>query len=355
MGLAGFIGCDGSRRDDGPIGQLGPTGSGGSGGGFTGIVGPGSSGSGNAGGGANVIADPDAPCDSAIDIGTSDPLDGARAVGLCKQAADMTDWGVVDARWSLADGSDPPSSLAFDLGHGVLPQMGFNIDPKEGSALLVLSSGTAREPGDPDFQSPQGYAKNYTSNHPLGFPKESPACPGVITGEAFDDVALEVTLRSPEGAESLAYDFNFLTFEWPDFVCSTYNDFFVGLLTPYPAGQMDGNISFDTDGNPVSVNNVLVRVCGCQFGAPCPAPPANPLLFYDCDLGDDELAGTGFETRAGTGWLVTKAPVTAGETIQLRWAVYDSGDAVLDSTVVLDNFRWLGDPTVDPETVPVPK
>ena len=85
------------------------------------------------------------------------------------------------------------------------------------------------------------------------------------------------------------------------------------------------------------------------------APPFTPLQFFDCDLGDVELTGTGFETRAGTGWLVTKAPVTAGETIQLRWAIYDSGDPVLDSTVVIDNFRWLGESTADPETVPVPK
>jgi hypothetical protein len=261
----------------------------------------------------------------------------------------------VSAHWTLADGSDPPTTPSFELGYGVLDRFGAVIDPKEGARLLALSSGTARAPSDPDYASPAGFEKGHVSNHPFGFPKESPACPGNVTGATHDDVALELVLRSPAGAEALAYDFNFITYEWPDWVCSPFNDFFVALLTPFSNGQADGNISFDGDGNPVSVNNVLVRVCDCLGGPPCGAPSANPLSFYDCDLGDDELLDTGFETHAGTGWLVTKAPVTAGELIELRWAIYDSGDAVLDSTVIIDAFRWLGDSPDNPETVPLPK
>ena len=176
-----------------------------------------------------------------------------------------------------------------------------------------------------------------------------------MTGQTHDDVALEITLRAPEGTEAFGYDFNFLTYEWPDYVCSPYNDFFVALLEPVPDGQMDGNISFDTEDNPISVNNVLVRVCDCIVGPPCLAPPSSPIVSFDCDEGDDDLTNTGFEDHAGTGWLVTKAPVTAGETIKLRWAIYDSGDGVLDSTVVVDNFRWLGEAPDNPQTQPVPQ
>jgi hypothetical protein len=33
--------------------------------------------------------------------------------------------------------------------------------------------------------------------------------------------------------------------------------------------------------------------------------------------------------------------------VTLRFAIYDSGDGVLDSSVVIDNFRWLSSaPTV---------
>ena len=59
-------------------------------------------------------------------------------------------------------------------------------------------------------------------------------------------------------------------------MCSQYNDFFVSLLNPIPTGQMDGNISFDKQGNPVSVNNAFVEVCGCDGGPPCNADSIFP-------------------------------------------------------------------------------
>lgn len=308
-----------------------------------------SSGSGN---GENVVSDPDAPCDAGIDYDTDDPIDAAAALGICKRAADEDDWGLVSARWAMADGSDPVSDGSFALGHGVLDGFGQAADPQEGERFLALSSGTARQPGHPDYEPVDGFDKGYVSPSPAGYPKESPACPGVTTGETHDDVALEVVVRGPEGAESLAYDFNFFTFEWPDYVCSTFNDFFLAFLEPVAEGQTDPNISFDSLGNVVSVNNALVRVCDCVNGPPCEAPPEVGLISYDCDEGPAELSLTGFEGRAATSWLVTKAPIIPGETVKLRFMVYDSGDGVLDSTVILDNFRWLGEAPSGPVTDP---
>jgi hypothetical protein len=257
----------------------------------------------------------------------------------------------VSARWAAADGSDAPDDLDWSLGHGVLDRLGA-ITPREGERVLALSSGTARAPNDPGFASPAGFDKGYQSAPPDGFPKEAPACPGVLTGATHDDVALEVTVRAPPGALALAFSFDFFTYEWPDYVCSPFNDYFVALLSPPPAGQPDGNISFDAAGNSVSVNNALVRVCDCLLGPPCSAPPAMPLIEYDCPEGADELDGSGFETRAATSWLVTEAPVSDPELV-LRFAVWDSGDGILDSTVVIDAFRWLGDaPDDDPMTQP---
>ena len=43
------------------------------------------------------------------------------------------------------------------------------------------------------------------------------------------------------------------------------------------------------------------------------------------------------------------------EEIELLWAVYDSGDGVLDSTAIIDNFRWIAKPGVPVSTNPVPK
>ena len=168
----------------------------------------------------------------------------------------------------------------------------------------------------------------------------------------IDDIALEITMIAPDNAKSFAFDFDFFTFEWPDYVCSPFNDFFAAILSPAPENVPDGNISFDSVGHPVNVNNVLVRVCECETGPPCVAPPGEPLKEFACELGSAELDKTGFEGHAATSWLTTKAPVVGGDSITLRWGIYDAGDHVLDSTVVIDNFRWLSTPEDGPSTTP---
>ena len=53
----------------------------------------------------------------------------------------------------------------------------------------------------------------------------------------------------------------------------------------------------------------------------------------------------------GTGYLTSTGNVVPGETIELRFAVWDSGDGRGDSVVIFDNFMWS--PTaVAPSTVP---
>jgi len=169
---------------------------------------------------------------------------------------------------------------------------------------------------------------------------------------AQDDAGLELTVRAPPGAEGFSFDFAFYTYEWPVYICSTYNDLFVSLLTPIPAGQGDGNISFDSDKNLISVNSAFLGACGCgastcwdggkEFPCPCVAGGKE----YACELGTSSLLGTGFDAAASTGWLMTTAPVAPGQEITVRWAVYDSGDGVLDSTTLIDNWQWIGEPGV---------
>ncbi|NVL73445.1 hypothetical protein HWN77_28220, partial [Escherichia coli] len=72
-----------------------------------------------------------------------------------------------------------------------------------------------------------------------------------------------------------------------------------------------------------------------------------------CPGGTAELRGTGFgedgtwcevgggskvSTSGGaTGWLTSKAPVQAGEEFTIEFMIWDTGDGVLDSSVLLDN------------------
>lgn len=288
-------------------------------------------------------------CDEGLALDSSSPGDAARAIGLCQTTTeDGDEWGVIDARYTRPDGTGAPSDGAQ---HGLASSFG-ETTPREGSAMLVLSSGVARAPDqagwtsgcdffqDPDLDLPAPF--------PEGFPVESPSCPGVVTGPAYDAVALEVRIRVPTNARSFSFVSNFYTYEYPEFICSEFNDYFVALLQPRPSGLENDNIVFDDMGNVISVNNSLLDVCtGGSFGG----------KTFTCPEGTELLRGTGFGAeealcaddpdapypghgRAATGWLETTAPVTPGSVITLRFGIWDSGDSDLDSSVILDSFEW---------------
>jgi len=297
-----------------------------------------------------TIDDEPTDCDVGIDIADPSAMAGARAMGLCRvtdpdaQGPDRT-WGVLAARYVKVDGTPGMN----DMSHGVLPNFGV-ANPQHGASMLALSSGTARAPGQPGYQSSQGAQMGTASDPPPGYPKESPACPGVVTGGVHDPAALEVDIRVPTNANSFSFNLNFYTFEFPQYICSEFNDFYVTLMMPHPPSLPDDNISFDQDGNPISVNNSLLQVCSSQTAGG---------KFFPCPLGPGLLQNTGFTgpiigEHAATGWLQTRAPVEPGSEITLRFAIWDSGDMVLDSLVLLDNFQWSVEPAAGSVTEPVP-
>ncbi len=293
------------------------------------------------------IDDDGASCDASLAIASADAMDAARALGLCKSAdakatGKSKTWGVLSARYVLPDGNALPDAM----GHGLLKALGGN-KPQEGGVMLALSSGTARAPGDSGYKDVGGDNKGYTSGTPAGYPKESPACPGISTGEAHDGAALELTIRVPTNAKSFTFQENFFTYEFPDYICSEYNDFYVAMLTPQTPHLPDANIAFDQDGNPVSVNNSLLQACVSQT-------PLGTNKHFPCPLGPSSLKGTGFDNSAATGWLQTTAPVKAGGTITLLLAIWDSGDGRLDSTVLIDKFAWSANEASGATTTPAP-
>ena len=243
----------------------------------------------------------------------------------------------------------------FHLGHGILTRFDSVVVPQEGGALLAISSGTARNPDHPDYFTVEGYPKGYQTGPAPGFPVESPSCPNtVFTGDAYDSIALRLQIKTPTNAKSLSFNIDFYTTEYPIFICSTYNDFVTAILSPTPVGLQNGNISFDSLGNPLSVNAGFLEVCACQTGS----PPCNVNgKQFSCALGTDQLQGTGFEAGAATGWLQTAAPIAEpGEAITLDLGVWDAGDGFLDTTGLVDNFRFHAEetPTVT-EPVEQPK
>lgn len=337
-------GCS-AGSDSGATGT--DSGSGGSTGtGFTTGTG-GSTGSGPVCTAANCIGStPQGMCDGSLAIDSSDAMDGARAIGLCQVATDGT-WGVVNAEWVRSDGQ--PLTGESAIGKGILDGFGMNVAPREGSQLLALSSGAARDETDAGYESVSGYWKDCGLSDPFcfngpptphgtpaGYPKTSASC-SVQAGEAYDSAGLRLTIRTPADAKSFSFALKFYTYEFPDYVCDIYNDFFVSMMTPTPAGLPDGNISFDSMGNTISVNAGFLDVCNAQT--------ASNGQAFACSAGYSEMVGTGFDEQdpgsGATTWLQTTAPIDApGEEITLHFTIWDSGDGVLDSTILIDEFKF---------------
>jgi hypothetical protein len=147
--------------------------------------------------------------------------------------------------------------------------------------------------------------------------------------EAGDHATLEVDLQVPAFANSFTFDFYFLSREFPFWVGSAFNDHFEVWLT---SQAFTGQICFDSAGNVVTVNNGF-------FIVDSTAPP------YVLD-------DTGFDRNGATGWVTTQAPVVPGEIITLSFEVFDLGDGILDSGVLLDRFRWSVEDPDDPESNP---
>jgi len=148
-------------------------------------------------------------------------------------------------------------------------------------------------------------------------------------GSAQDYSELRATLLVPEHAKSIKFDFAFFTSEYPEYVGSSFNDMFIGWLD---SEDWTGNISFDNAGRPISVS-------------------ASFLDYRDDDHNLSELASTCMTGHGASSWLTSTAPVRSGEEVTIVFAIFDMGDALYDSFVLLDNFRWGCDACGGPTTL----
>jgi hypothetical protein len=251
------------------------------------------------------------------------------------------------------DGSETVQSA----GYGILTHFGDRVMPREGTSLLALSSGSARNLDDEFWRSPFGDTTGPTSGPAPGFPRWPPACADVpplatpLDPTAYDPIALDLELRAPDNARSFSFDFDFYTSDFPIRTCLDSNDVFAVLVTPAPPGSLDGNVAFDAAGNHVGVNSALMRVC---------KPQATAQGAVACPLGPSELDGTAYADpveagpHAATGWMTTRVPVPVdrGSTIHVLFAIWDSADFDHDSLVLLDRFRWSDAAVAAPMTAP---
>jgi hypothetical protein len=289
----------------------------------------------------------------------------AQALGLCQAASGPSDskWGVISATYTNThSGTSTPN----DLQHGILPKFGNVIVPREGMRLGVLSSGSARETDSdmgPEFKGLKNGMQGGlppAGATPAGYPKPAAGCPQTMN-ITFDLIDVKLTIKAPANAKGFKFDFDFWSGEWPEYVCTDYNDAFIAFLSAkgFNNGTAD-NMSFDMNSNPVSVNNGFFDRCTPNTQTGC---AGTRLKTASCPGGVAELAGTGFEapgmycntnsTGGGaTGWLSSQAPIMPGETFTIEFMIWDTGDESYDSSVLVDNFQWIAGDTMTGTTRP---
>jgi hypothetical protein len=308
-------------------------------------------------------------CDLGLPSDTANAYHYASALDLCQTTAENPPspaertWGVIDATLSQADGSGSPQPVQRSL----RPGFGALIDPERGDRLVVLSSGHA---ADVDDVSPP-YAP-FEGGMDLGTQSDAPADWLAANGGEFpnpagclppwstlanDSAMLTLRLRAPTNASSFSVMTFFFSAEYPEWVCSEFNDFFVALVDSSADNPADGNIAIYDDGAtawPVGVNLAMVAdglFTQCQNGEiGC---ESNLSANYDGCVGDALLEGTGFDTvgtgcgtgpeGGGTGWLRMSGNVTPGEVFEIRFAIWDTSGHIYDSLVLLDDWEWSVD------------
>jgi hypothetical protein len=320
-------------------------------------------------------------CDSGLVSNSNSALDYAQALDLCKFTTETDPrWGVISARFALPDGTGAP-----DLDQrSIRGEFGL-IEPQRGEKLIVISTANAAATGhtNPSPSNWQSTSHGTSSDYPAdwftangGTIPNAPGCPNPIGQSANDAVMLELRVRAPANAQSFSLRINFMSAEFPEWVCSSFNDFFVVLLDSMWAGQpanpTDKNLAFYVDPQtnrwPVGVNLAhgntgLFTVC--QNG-PIGCNGASPSTISTCTQ-QGSLIGTGFEvptngfscrtgeprdnTGGGTGWLTTSGNVIGGEIITLRIAIWDQSDTAFDSAAIIDGFQWSLNPS-EPGTIP---
>lgn len=187
--------------------------------------------------------------------------------------------------------------------------------PTEGSSYVVLSSGCAD-----DLLLPNG-----ETDH-------SCILEGLDTSEEQDLVQLALTLNVPANSSSVSFDWKFYSEEFPEFVGSAFNDAFLvesGSSNYVLSGAnitAPNNVAFDQ-------NNQLISV--------------NTSGFLAMTAG--EASGTTYD--AATPKLTTVAPVAPGATtVTLIFSVFDMGDSIYDTAVLLDNVKFDASPIAAPST-----
>ena len=219
---------------------------------------------------------------------TSSPQDLALAVA-------QDDSIVVSAEFETV----PPSGTP----HAVVREFSGFSGVGDGAALLT--TGNANLADDPDTSG--------SSGADIGG--------GTIRGNTdFDVTVLRLNLMVPANVNCLlGIDFRFLSEEYPEWVGTSYNDAFIAELdrstwtTSGSEISAPDNFAFGPDGEPITINTT-----------------------GETSMTEAEAEGTTYD--GATPILTAATPITPGPH-PLYLSIFDQGDHIYDSAIVIDDLR----------------
>lgn len=176
--------------------------------------------------------------------------------------------------------------------------------PSDDNDFLALSSGDVTNITDANTSGEQG-----TDLPPPG-----------VEGDT-STLSLDVPISGD--AQAISFEFTFLSEEFPEFVGSSFNDFFSATVN-------GTEVALDISGNPITVNN----------------------NFFDSNL---TPTGTFFDGQTPT--LRATAPIDPSQpSVDLEFSIGDVGDGIFDSAAFVNNLEFVSPEQVvflqfDPATV----
>ena len=213
-------------------------------------------------------------CDSGLPSNSSDAMQYAAAMDLCQTTTEQgTAPGVISAQLTLSSGVGTPAAAS----RAIRGMFGANNTPRAGAAMVVLSTGAAAATGqiNPSFVSFQpGFDTGTSSTAPADWLAANggtfpvvPGCPVASSATAYNPVMLTLRIRVPSNAHSFRLSARFFAADYPEYVCSPYNDVFVALLDSTYVG---------TPSNPADKNLATYTTASAikyPLGVICKIPP----------------------------------------------------------------------------------
>ncbi len=164
----------------------------------------------------------------------------------------------------------------------------------------------------------------------------SQTMPGILSGGLPRDLLwLGFEAEVPDDAHSYRVDVALLTAEYPERLGDPSSDTFVWWTV---SEAFTGNLA-TLNGQPATVSGLASRLE--MFSDPHPMLTRTGFdgsTGEPCTVGGVNVASC--PVGAATGWMELRGPAAPGERLSVVAALFDQGDPLLDTVVVLDRWRW---------------